>query len=299
VNLLENVVVRNGGRYKLVTPSFTDWDQFLNQCEQPQVQLDGSSNEPERAGSNFYGTRDLAHALQLAREGWPEGRQGLMEAKGELDNLMPGGGFKPEFHFAESGDEVDIGRFLGHEPENMIEYEMQPFTGGKGGRIVKLLINVTSGAFIGSKSIYHRGAAALAFTDLLESNGYKVEMWIGEVGILHRNKDTDERAKTGHDLFIRSLIKPAGQSFDLDRLAFALCHPSVQRRLFFRIYEQLPVSVWNISQESHGTVGQFDDPDPEIIEIAGLDNNLAAPEAAAKFVCASLARFGVSLESSV
>jgi hypothetical protein len=243
------------------------------------------SNEiTDWSAASWFGTRDLTHCLKLAREGWPEGTKRLVQMQGELANINAGGGSMPAPRFAESGDEVDIDRFIGGDPENMIEFPLRDYNGGKGGKVVKLLVNITVGVYVPNNSIFLRGAVALKFIDILEDYGYRVEVWIGEVGV-----------SAGKNIFIRSLIKPANQHFDLDRMAFAMCNPSVQRRLFFRIYEQLPKHVWDMETRNYGGVGNFDDPDPEIIEIGGLNNHLSDPKKAEAYIFAALTKFGMQL----
>ena len=46
-----------------------------------------------------------------------------------------------------------------------------------------------------------------------------------------------------------------------------------------------------------GGVGNFDDPDPEIIEIGGLDNPLRDPKKAEAYIFAALTKFGMTMEA--
>ena len=272
-------------RKTIIAPAFESWDELLDLVEPPPIQSGSSGLRDPTTDNRWYGTRDVMHCLKLAREGWPEGTAHLVKASGELAELLTSGGDAAISRLSESGDEVDMDRFIEGDPENMVEYQMKEYTGGKGGRIVKLLVNITSGCDIRDSSIFLRGAVAMAFVDMLEKNGYRVELWIGEVGIA-----------CDRNIFIRALLKPANQSFDIDRIAFALCNPSVQRRLFFRLYEHLPEDLWNVERHVYGSVGVFNDPDPEVIEFGAINNRLKSPAAAKEYLFASLEKFGVKME---
>lgn len=280
-------------RRLVLTPTFHSWDAFINQVAKGTVQS-GSSDTDCQYDSHYGGTKDLEDCLELARKGWPHGRDKLVKFKGELDNIVTGGVIKADTYIAEAGDEVEIGRYLDHEPECMINYRMREFSGGKGGRVAKLLVNVTSSAGIDSPMAYLRGAVALSFIDALERYGYRVELWIGEVGI------QDGSAS----IFLRTCLKKAQEDYDIDLVAFAMCHPAVQRRMFFRLYEQVPQEKWNVESWRYGGGGTFNDPDPEVIEFGylwhtrqgGTINNINdAQEAFSK----SLKTFGLEIEETI
>ncbi len=241
---------------RILTPMFQTWEAFIKQLEKPIVRGQPSYSQSQDNISYYGGVGSLEECLSMARNGWPEGRTKIAKLKGQVDNLITGGrtAFVDQ-RFTEAGDDVDVGRYLIGEPENMIEYPQREFTGGKGGRVVRLLINVTSSYSVGSEYAFTRGAVAMALIDMLEQEGYRVELWVGEVGI---EKTTN--------IFIRTCIKRAQEDYNMDVVAFATCHPVVQRRMFFRIYEQQPINVWPVENWSYGNGGSFDDPDPEVIE---------------------------------
>lgn len=270
-NDYQSAISRSGGK-KVIAPTWDNWDDFIDQVEQPisqPTQLGFHSDLrtqsiPNALGSGtdyFGGIGSLAECVRYAREGWKHGREKLLTLRGKLDKVISGGQFLPEMTFAECGEDVDVGRFIGGIPENMIDWQLREYKGGKGGRTVKLLVNVTSSASIMSDAAFFRGAIAMAFSDVLESYGYRVEVWIGEVGI-------QNPANT--NIYVRACIKSASQPFDVDRIAFATSHPAVQRRLFFRIYEQQKTQDWEVATWHYGAGGSFNDPDPEIIEYGYL-----------------------------
>jgi hypothetical protein len=284
-------VTKHGTLHTILTPTFWSWDEFIRQVELPVLQP-GNASDRNGKDDNYFGCASLPECLDLARYGWAHGRDKMAKWKGMLDNVITGGQFKPEALFAEAGDDVDVPRYLSGDPENMIEWHLRQYTGGKSGRIVKLLINVTSSASIENDWIYLRGATALAFIDCLERYGYRCELWCGEVG---------HQENCNHHIFLRTCLKPAAADYDIDRVAFALCHPDVQRRMFFRVYEQHPKSLWNVDEWAYGGGGTFNDPDPEVIEFGWLWHTaqggyINTTEGAMKELTKTFTKFGIEID---
>lgn len=273
------------------TPTFPSWDAFIKQVCEPAPQCGIATKD--NVDGHDWSTRTFEECINLARNGWPDGRAKLARFKGVLDNIVAGGGYKPEAVFSEAGAEVDVGRFLDGEPECMTDFQLREFNGGRGGRIVKFLVNVTSSSGIREDKAFIRGAVAMAFIDALERFGYRVELWVGEVGLM-----------SSKSIFIRTCLKRANEDYELDRIAFALCHPSVQRRMFFRIYEQLPADKWNTcGGDQYGGGGAFNDPDPEVIEMGLLwhvaqQGDITDEESVRREFDKVLKQFGLEVETT-
>jgi len=182
-----------------------------------------------RASYDFTGTYSLSEAVQLAREGWPEGVERLNNAPEINVDVDCTTQLQPFFDL--SGEEVDVARYLTGEPENMIAYQMieQPRD-----HIIELIVQGNQPAKTTKEQIIGRGAVILAATQAMQSRGFSI-------GITYA---TASRGPQWYDepLFRSEYYLPLqeiGQVTDVDALAFALLHPSMTRRLMFGAYEQL------------------------------------------------------------
>ncbi len=265
-----------------------DWEEFLSMLE---TNVPGQQHVMCLSQENheyWTGVENFQSAMALARNGWPVGRDMLMQTTAKLQDLLTVGGDEHYFQFADSGDEVDVGLYLDGEPEHMIEFITRDLKHGKGGRIVKILVNVTTGAGVNMQTAMVRGAFALTLSDILEREGYRVEFQLGELGLGDRG-----------NIFIRTTIKRANEQMDIDRLAFAFGHPAVQRMLFFRYYELQETAVWDVSMQHYGDVGNFNDPDPTVIEIGCLNHAIIhSPADAMAQYQQVFTKLGITLETT-
>jgi hypothetical protein len=79
------------------------------------------------------------------------------------------------------------------------------------------------------QDIINRGAAVVALIDKIQSEGQRVEL-IAFCHIAGRRNDR---------LIMAVTVKRPEEPIDMDRVAFALAHPSMLRRAFFRVVEFL------------------------------------------------------------
>ncbi len=213
-----------------VVRNFESFPAFLAACEVAGNAGNGKSSIG--TGRNeFYGTENFEAAMRLARGGWAEGRKLLDEARA-LVSLPDLGGksWEPLAVLSDEGDEVELGRYLEGEPECLIDWRFaeQPKTG----RVARVVLNVSASCSVNAADLMRRGAAALALVDALESAGWRVELDLAFAS-----------GKDDSGVFVSTVrCKEASGVVEIDRFAFMLAHPSVLRRLFFRICEQLPES---------------------------------------------------------
>jgi len=131
----------------------------------------------------------------------------------------------PVPQIAEEGDEVMIDRYLDGESDCWLAFPMAETP--QRGCVVSVWVHVSGGADISQDVFAARGAAALALIDALENAGFRAEVTMTGRSV------TDERI-----FDFRAIIKRAEDSLDLDRMAFCLMSPAVQRRLLFRLREK-------------------------------------------------------------
>jgi hypothetical protein len=179
--------------------------------------------------AHFHGTETFAEAVEQSKKGWPAGVNRLSQLRATLDHIVEKAiSVKGRnLRWDVTGDFIDVGRFLGGEPECSGEFRDED-EGQLQTRVVRLVANVSAMGGVDSKSIFSAGAALFAAVDILESLGHRVELWLGS------GSERDSRR-----LQVYVLIKDASQQFDPDRLAFFLCSNASLRRLFFSVEEDL------------------------------------------------------------
>lgn len=210
---------------KTETRQFTGWADFIDVVRRPASSDVDPHSEHDRP--EWTWTSNYDEALRLAMTGWAEGFKQVTVRADAIARAQAG--LEMTSHYAEAGDEVDVGLFLANEPECMIEFPLEP----KRKPVVKFVVSASFSARVGAEAIYNRGAAVLAAIDILESAGIRVEV------------DLDESIEASGKEFRRTIpLKAADDPVDRDKLAFAICHPSTLRRLIFRLHEQEGLKRW-------------------------------------------------------
>ena len=211
---------------KTKTLRFDSFDAFLTQASVvPSRQDIGSSRTSTDA--NWAGTKTFEEAMTLAIAGWPEGAAEALALRASIDSAVREivCARQASYAYDLTGESVDVGRFLGGEPECFVT---QTNSGeSSSGRVVRLVVNLAASGAVSSKSLFARGAVVLAAVDILESLDHRVELHIAH-GCRNTSGNFEQFA----------MIKSAQQPLDVDRLAFCLCHAACLRRLAFSVMEQ-------------------------------------------------------------
>jgi hypothetical protein len=195
---------------------------------------------------------------------------------------------KETFRPAVSGLFFDVGLVLSGEPEAWLETaETEEET--KGQKVVTLALNCTVSGGIPAATIETRGAAMLALAVLLERFGRSVRVVVG-----------DATTRDGSYLYAETVVKEAGEPFDLDKLAFWLVCPDVLRRCFFRICEASPLRE-HVDARTGGGYGcpvEGWTPEGDITLKGILSERAWTPEASRKWVVEQLKAQGVQFSEA-
>ena len=181
---------------------------------------DGAWRETERY-RRFTGTDSMAHALDLARNGWIDGIG--MGARLTVDVAQ-----SKRRQASVAGGVVSVERMLSGDPRHMIRRTRQP-----GRRNVRLFVAAGMAREIGQSVATFRALLIGAMVDLLETNGYRCEL-IAVSSSCHVSSKREPRDQFA----IR--IKDARDRLNLLDMTFALGHPSFSRRLIFACADVLP-----------------------------------------------------------
>lgn len=187
----------------------------------------------------FTGTYSYKEASELVRSGWPEGVRDLQKA---IDVIEQGKGISPT-----RGAEMDImgpipitGAWCAGDPECMLnpaEIIERP--------VVNIIVDGCVSCRIERHQIINRGAAILALVDQLEATGVRCQIYmtIGS-GRITAYLDPENRpdVKNPHILTVIKL-KDAQDDWNLHSMSYAMVHPSMLRRHWFRVFERCPYIV--------------------------------------------------------
>jgi len=172
-------------------------------------------------------------ALKLARTGWEEGTQRMIELRDKLESISSVIMSDQSFKHSDDGSEVDVDAYLEGEPDCFIEF-IDELARGFEPQVFKIVVNLGVSSSISADRIEQRGAAVLALVDMLESAGHRCEIEIVKATGSGRGTALWQ---------MRTVLKEAGEPMATDRLAFALVHPATHRRLIFSAEEREPIET--------------------------------------------------------
>lgn len=240
--------MNNNNNHHTDTFSFDSPEYFLNYIENLKINPQGCCGEDPKFNRPFSGwidTNNYSEAVELAKHGDKKTAEQIKPKDIELSHH----GRMTTTSYDNSGDFVDIGRYLSGEPECMGSNKRL------GKPIINILVNNSAASSIKAHTIQARGKAILEIMSGLESNGYGVEitMCIKVVG---------QNSKYRQELFVK--IKSSREYFNLHSLAFWLVSPSVLRRFYFKHVESL-------TTQQQKDIGNWGYGRPQDMEQAKLD----------------------------
>lgn len=186
-----------------------------------------SSDEKSDWRTDWAKSASLDEAVAMAHVGYAEVRpqvESLMEIMEERLAERFGNRFVTEY--AVSGGTVDIGKFVTGEPECMLEWVSEP--AASMGRVVKVAVAGTASSSIKPEDMIRRGTAVVALLDTLHKLGVGLELWWDSTITGSDRRDHSTVVKL-HD---------SSNPLDIDDLMWAVCHPSMLRRMTFGVQER-------------------------------------------------------------
>lgn len=184
---------------------------------------DGPSTIADKP-SRWNGNLMLDEAIELAQNGWPEGLNRIKkilleeEANTEVDRL--------KWQNSVVGIRPNVPAYCAGVPTNMMRINYLPVVKP----IVRIVAYMQVNCNVSAQTYANQGAAIASLVDGIEDTGTSVELTLAYASYSREVKDFYIR------LFVN--LKQSTQPLDMDRLAFAIIHPSFFRRMVFRWYEQ-------------------------------------------------------------
>lgn len=287
-------------RDKIIRQDFPSLYEFLREVELPHTWKPkeyGEAFVSDKPDFNFYGTKSLSEAIDLCRSGWDEGivkvNNLVDKIKYKLNHLLKD--FSPIRSY--TGSMVDIDAFIHGEPENMLEWEI----GVRDKPTITIHYNISTSASVSMNTMVAKGAATLAMIDILEALGTRVYLKIGE---------TCRGSYVGSTQFFTATFitaKEANEPLNINLLAFALAHPSMLRRLHFKLQETYPEKLARLGGvlDGYGMPVNFSDvpapydfglqSDIYIPAAIGNQGQWANADTAASWVLKNLGQQGIEL----
>lgn len=222
---------------------FNSWNEFIEFGEKtPRHRIYKYSREDSGyMGLEWYGNATYQQAKQYALEGWPEGTAMVSALTDALVDKVSSMIEKPNIQFDVEGTDFDMGLYLKGEPECWYRFVTELSEGS--GRVFKLVYNISASGSVSASTIRAKGATIAALVQCMELAGNRVELWLAGATSLEAYGEPVIEQYT--------LLKSADQPIDMDRLSFALAHPSTLRRFNFAVRETY-IQFMDIVQSGYG-----------------------------------------------
>ncbi len=271
--------------------NFATWTAFVDAAENGETDMaaeDRSSRSKKHR--DWYMTNSMRAAVKLAREGWAEGAAKIKESLDVLYSAVPSKRFSQEISMAVTGPgTLDVGRYFeGHPEAWMVWQEKEDERGSARGPVVTIAFNVSASSGVSGAEMIQKGGTIAALVDLLERSGRRVELVL----------TCGTNRGTGHAVRVTVMVKEANDILDIDRIAFALGHPSSLRRLGFSVWEQAPANVRKACAITlEGGYGRCEDWDiPDALMIRSSDSSSRNEAGRLAFLRQTLEAQGVKWE---
>lgn len=189
--------------------NFESWEAFLDFVSVPHSE----DRERDWGGASWAGA-SYSEALRLAREGWAKGREQFVEGMAEALRSSQDVPRRSHWSREVAGSRPCVGAACAGQPRAM--YRQRRDT--KARPIMSVCVNFVAGGGVSTEIIENRGIALASWIDAAEAAGTRVELKL---------------VYLASPMEWTITLKRAQDPVDADRLAFALAHPAMLRRLGF------------------------------------------------------------------
>jgi len=151
---------------------FDTVEAFVKKASEPFPDFQSQPSHQENSRGWTMGVT-FSEAVRMTETGWVDGAKKAKEIVGLIEQLVKPVTHQQDLEYrVDGGAFVDVDRFLSGEPENM-GYFIPP---QRPTRPITVVVNGTVSAGVTSDFIMRRGAAIVAAIDIMESEGYSVEL---------------------------------------------------------------------------------------------------------------------------
>lgn len=183
-----------------------------------------SSTKPETS-SGWYGTNSFEEAVELFKNGIPDTSEKLTKLLKAEKKMQPVKAMKRVNSI--QGFQPVVPLYLMGVPNNMISTQMKPLKQ----KVVNLYSSLSYLCNVTSERLQEECIKKFRLISKLESQNYRVNLYV----IFGSGSRRDKM-----NLITSIKIKSANERLNISKLAFPLTHPSMERRLIFRLIEVYP-----------------------------------------------------------
>lgn len=173
-------------------------------------------------GESFTGTKDMASAIKLCRDGWPQGAATVERLRDKINASNPVGQRMVRYDVA--GAMPSIPRALSGNPLNMRRVDNAKL---RRRPVLTLLSDMTANGGISQAAITNRAAVVAAVIDAIEAKGFACQVITFECS-----------SDCGIVQIVAATVKESYSPADVGRLAFGLGHASMFRRLSWAAFTE-------------------------------------------------------------
>ena len=207
--------------------SIREFEQFITETPTNKVFENGcslSSKDTDRWTTSFTMTKSFDEAIDLLHNGWTDKAKELAKRLKAVERDMAPI-MKQQRCISVAGYQPIVPLFLAGQPASMVGTRMHPVKQ----KVVTLVKSISYSGGVEPEEWTKQGLKALAVVKKLEANGLRVN-----VDIVRGGYDPDSNSD---GIACRVRVKNANERLNVSKLAFTMCHPSMQRRLMFRFTE--------------------------------------------------------------
>ena len=192
----------------------------------------------------------VADGLRFAREGWPEGTRQAMEMVEKIANRAvcsrSSSSVEPVIGYDVTGAAYDAAAYISGVPECWST--LQPSESKKA---IRVLASISASGAVKVSTLRTRGIAIAALVLSLQSRGYVVTLDVADVA-----KAQEGETGKAYGTFVRVIDGSVGSPLDIDRIVFALAHPTMFRGLMSAMMDGFigchSGTTWGSSQPYQG-----------------------------------------------
>lgn len=212
---------RFDGSEQIHVAAYSSIGEVLEVIKNPQKRWISNAQSSNPDYSNWYQTKNLEEATTMLRDGWHKGRDLLIDGI-NVSNVNTSQLNAPHSSLDVAGACPFIPAVVAGDPLNMWALNEDA---NKTKPVVAFYQRLFYSSRVRSEHILNLGSAIISMIDKLEGAGYPTEIYV-----------YNSTAKN----FFTVKLKDAGEPLNIDRLAFPIAHPSMFRRIAFRLTETDP-----------------------------------------------------------
>lgn len=217
--------------HKVTHVQFNSIAEFMQYLETTPVNdafkyAQQASTIEERSGRKWYGTQNYKEACNLLANGYNEGIEKLNKRINGVQKLNVDIQKQLKTYLDVQGFQPCVPLYLNNVPNCMVNSKMQ----AKKQKILNVVKSISYSSFVAPEQITEYSVIALKIVQMLERQGYRVNLFVTMPCESHRG-----------DVQICTIkLKSSSERLNLSKLAFPMLHPSMLRRFSFKYLEVQP-----------------------------------------------------------